>query len=477
MSRDVKFIGNKIPKYVFLGIFSTILMYVAVAGIISTTSPWFLGRGDAPRHIDYVYRVYNGDLPKFKDGFRQPEIKELSKGIYRDQGAASNPPLFYLIHAPFVGPSLSNGHWQKGVMIGHTLNIFLGVLCLLALSWGGWILGGERKHTFAVAVPAIAGSFYTFTSLNLNYAVDVLLILFTTLTLIVCIKILQNGLNNRYAVSLCILGAMGMATKVSYIVFIGVSIFAVFLRLYIDNPFKNKNLTIKLVKKSLITCMAILASVAVSIGWFYYLRNYKSTGNFMSAMPGDYGSLRKPKSLQDVMLGSGLWSLLYGKYSSSANISNILSIFSLAGLFVIMEKFSPRRLLADKKATSTALLLTASFIGVFLTQIEWAVGTGGFYHRYLLPATLPISLVLSAGLLAFKVSRNQFVTIASVILGVTTIIHRGKGGIMGLNEAAIANHIYPIVPSILVVIFFAGGVLLSIALFQLAKRTPQGTAG
>jgi len=204
------------PRMVIAGLLGVVFLYVSASGLISVTHPFFTGtNGDTMAHVDMIYRIYNGDLPKASDGIRYQPFIDLGGGnVY--QRASGHPPLFHILHAPIVGPLLNAGEWQKAIALGRALNIFFGILCIFALAWAGWLFGGKRKALFAVAVPALAVLTYRFSRLNTDYALDGLLTLWTTLTLICLYKILQNGLRANYLIFLTLLSVAGMSTKICY---------------------------------------------------------------------------------------------------------------------------------------------------------------------------------------------------------------------------------------------------------------------
>ncbi len=413
--------NNGYIGYVFLGILGVIFMYVGVAGVVSVSSPWWLGKGDAPRHIDYAWRVYNKQLPKFEDGLRQKDLNALRKNLYRNQPAASNPPLFYMIHAPFIGPSLKSGQWQKAIAIGRALNILIGVLCIAAFAWAGWLFGGRRRHIFAITVPALAALMHHFTILNLNYAVDVLLVLFSTLALINMYKIVQNGLRLKYIIFLTILSIGGMATKVTYLPFLLLSLASVVISPMLNSGSKNKKKIAKQVAWAFLISLGIVISVIFTIGWFYYLRNYKVTGNFTSNIPSDYPSTRPYKTAYMVLTGSGLWRLLYWNYSAIGTLSIALISASTMGFVAFLDRINLKGILRDKKKIVNIAILICSFVGMFLIQIKFSIGTGNYSFRYLIPALLPLALFLSYGLLEPRWTKGQLVTIFLLLIGGSTI--------------------------------------------------------
>ncbi len=451
------FRGIKIPKVVAIGIIGVVFMYVGVAGLISTSAPWLV-RGDTRQQVDYVWQVYNHKLPNFSEGIKYPPFIKIYG--FKKQGVAANPPLFYLLQAPIIGPLLKQGRWQGAIALGRAINIFFGVLCIFVLSWAGWIFGGKRGEVFAVAVPALSVLIFRFTRLNVDYAIDALLVTLSTLSLIYNYKILRYGLRSKYLIAIAIISVLGMATKAPYIVFLMTSLLAIMLASIIHGSKKMS----KDILRGMLLAAIVFAIVVITIGWYYYFRNFKTNGKWFSASPNTYTGGRTYKSLSDVITSKKLWELGYANFALSQTASIAILIFSIAGVFSITKE----RLIAftkDKARLIAYLLMALTLLGVFLTQIVFAIGYGSINFRYILPALLPIGLFLSFGLLQFRWIRGQLVSLTAIIMGGLTL--RSLGGI---RSAAAANNIWTGVPLILLGIFAVGAAILSASLFILTGK-------
>ncbi len=469
---------KQIPKAMVLGILAVILLYVSAAGFISVSYPWLQAdNSDQIAHVDMIYRVYNGDLPQASDGVRyQPFIDQGVGNIY--QRAAGHPPLFHMIMAPFMGPLLNAGEWKKAMAVGRAVNIFIGILTIVALAWAGWLFGGQRKALLAVAVPALGVLTFRFSRVNTDLSMDALLTLLATLTLINLYKIIQNGLKAKYLVFLALLSAAGMATKASYGVFLGLSLLVVIVASYIHGGKSRRSI----IKGSAIAA-AILGLVIVAIGWYYYFRNYKVSGSLLTPIQGEIASSRPHNSYLDIVAGSNFWSLFYARYSANVVISVIISIFALSGYFA-MKKINLIKLKKNAAHLWAIGLMVLAFLGVVATQLMLAHPNGSINFRYLVPAILPISLFLAYGLLEFKWLRGQLVALAAIAMAWTTILWIGlkpspDGLLQGVGEwgggiakiyATLANNDAPsYVATMLFLFFIAGSLLLSVTLFQLSK--------
>ncbi len=455
--------GQKYSRAFILGIIGTICMYVGVAGMISITVPW-LTRGDTRQHVDYVWRLSHGDIPKWYDKIQYPPFKE---DRVKFQSASANPPLFYMIHAPLVGPLLNSGHWQVAILVGRIINVVIGIGCILALAWGAWLTGGKYKEALAVAVPALAVMFYRFTRLNQDYALDALLLLVSTLSLITCIKIIQRGLNRRYMTALTLLSVLGMATKAPYLVFLVTNMLTL---VYVATD-SAKHISKKHVLRAITLVSVLLFAVVVSIGWFYYFWNYKTNGGWFHSSPPGYTGGRSYQSLTTILLNGKIIQLLYAEYSRNILLSVALSATAVAGYYTLTIR-EVRRYLQNPKPRAVISLLLLAFVGTLLTQVKFATGYGAINFRYLIPALFPIGLFMAYGLLRFKNLRGLGVTLSAIFLGTSTFTALGGGGIRTLFRMTAGNGLPYIYTGALLIVFMLGSLALIAALYVLTAQKP-----
>ena len=471
--------GKKLPKAVVTGVLAVVFLYVGVAGTVSVVVPWSITSGDTRAHIDYVWRVYNGEIPRFNDGFRYPPF-----GSRKIQPQANHPPLFYMVNAPFVGPFLAQGKWEQAIAVARAVNIFIGVLCVVALAWAGWLLGGKRRQLFAVAVPAIAALAYRFTTLNVVYGADGLLTLLSTLTFINIYKIITQGIQRRYVLALLLLSVAGMATKATYIVMLAASCLSLLIAAYVHTKGKNEVEKKRQFGRAVICAGLIILAVALATGWFYYSRNYQTTGSWFRASPSDYSHGRDYKSLRQVVTGNKLWQLFYAEYTENILLSTALSSVALAGVLGL-KKLQLKRLLGHPTNRIMAGILFLAVLGMLTVQVAFAVGYGAINFRYVLPVLLPLALFLAYGFLEFKWARGQLVTLAAFLMGITTILPVASSSTMkrlvpelavgGLGHrrifvAATHNGIPVMMTALLLVLFAVGAVLLAASLYRLSAR-------
>ncbi len=464
-------------KFMLIGILAVIFLYVGVAGTVSATAQWWVGTGDTVHHVDYIWRLHNGDIPKRTDGIQYPPFVKL--GGQKPQIESANPPLFYALQAPLIGPLLNQDHWEKAIAVGRAINIFIGVICIIVLAWAGWLFGGRRREMFAVAVPALSVMTYRFTRLNLDYSVDALLLVFSTLSIIFIYKLLQNGLQKKYLAVLTLLSVAGMATKGPYIMFLGVTLLAIILASVVH----GKKSTVKNILSGSAISAAILVITLICIGWFYYFWNYKVYGNWFTARPPEYRGNREVKSFHEVITSTSLWFIFYTGYAKAIAVSAAITSFATAGILIV-KKSGIKKLLSDKPLHLTALLMALATIGIFATQIQHAVGIGAYNFRYMLPAMLPIALLMTYGLLEFKRARGQLVALAAAAAGYTSILavassstladrvsgfESADGNVNKLLTATSSNGLSDSILYILLGLCAIGAILLSVSLFRLSR--------
>lgn len=471
--------GRTFNKAMLVGISGVVFLHVSLAGIVSVITPWWLGVGDAPRHIDYSWSLYNGEVPRYSAGLQYPVFNELRGDRYGAQNAAKNPPLFYVIHAPVIGPLFDSGHWQAGIAAGRALNILIGVSCILALAWAGWLYGGSRRELLAVAVPAIGITSYDFTVLNQNYALDGLLVLITTLTFVLWHKMIHFGLQKKYLIGLFGLSALGMATKASYLAFFGLSLLTVMIIAVLYGKQKMSKRVLRGIKISALISLGVL----LAIGWFY-LFNYLMRGEVFKNTDAPTAD-RPYKSFMTVITHPRLWGMFYQEIAPTPLLSTLMTVTAAFGLLIGFARTKFRELFHNKQRLTLAALLALSVIGTTCIQIAWAVGYGGFYFRYFLPVIFIFSLVLAYGLLEIKRLRGQIITIfitaiaittllkVSALSNVTAIVVEAKQASSAVEKIFIEtdyNGNSEVIAGALLVFAPIGLMLLAISLFSLTKN-------
>lgn len=410
------FLSTREKKLMCLGVFGAVLALVFGMGIFAAGIPW-RGTADAPQHMDYAWQLWHGDIPNYWEGTKAP-MKGAPAPI---QFVSNHPPLYYALLAPIVGPLLDTGHWAMAVAAARAFSLMIGVLCVLALAWGGWVIGGKHRALFAIATPAIATSLMAF-----NVAGDImndgLNILFATIALTLSILVVQKGLKRNYVTGLVLVSLAGMATRASFMV----TLFIVLLAVMIAAQLHSKGNFWRRLLPGIKVNAIIMTVVLVGIGWFYY-HNYQLSGSPLRSRPAGSAQqlLNRPyKTLHDVVTMDATWEILttglYGRNWSilptvaGEKINYWISAVMLTfiAICVALRTWRYRRAFTLISIISIGLLLL-HFGLTYGQQIAYAVGYGGINRRYLTPAWLPFGLFLAAGALYVRRLRGSAVIVAA----------------------------------------------------------------
>lgn len=405
------FLSTRERKLATAGVLGVILAMISGIAIFAAAVPW-PGTTDSSQHLDYAWQLSHGELPDFWKGTKAP----LGRPRAKIQFVSHHPPLYYLLLAPIVRPLIDSGHWVAATAAARMINIGIGVLCVLVMAWGGWLLGGKRRGLFAVAVPAIGSSLLAFYVMG-DIMNDSLLLLFSTLAVILSVLVVKNGIQTRYTLWLAVVCLGGMATKAS---FIG-TLLLVFLALLIGSILHTEKAVwwrrvLPAVKSGLI----VVAVVAVGIGWFY-ARNYQLSGSPFRNRP--VGSAQKVlrksqqqsgyRTLSQTLTSTDTWNIvttrLYGRTwqilprvgGEAINFWPSLFVICAVTYGALAQAWQSRKKLS--RITWIVIgLLVLQFVVTYGQQVGYAVGYGDMNRRYLLPAWLPFSLFMTVGALYFK---------------------------------------------------------------------------
>lgn len=393
---DIEIGRLKLPKLTAIGLSAVLIAYIAATGMYATSLGWW-GNGDTVMHVDYIWQVSQGALPVFSEAIQYAPYNE--RLLHEVQSAAHHPPLYYLLLGPFMSELLEMGEWQKAVAIGRVVNIFIGMLTVLALAWAGWLFGGSRKALFATLVPFIAVFHPAFIKASGDVNPDALLVLLTILTFIFAYKTLKNGLTTTNFVALLVLSVLGMLTKIAFLPALMVALGALVISPLIR---KNKfNFDVRSVSKGLVAAGIVGVAVVAMTGWFYYGHNYEASGSFTRAGSQEWISDRRDYKTLDEVLTSRYLVLAMMPISVTAVHPYwifLLALVSLTALtWWLLTKGRWKVFINQKHVTFIVLFLVLHFMVLFLGQISHAVGYGQLSARYFLPGTLLSSLVFAYG--------------------------------------------------------------------------------
>lgn len=370
----------------------------ALLGVAFAATSQLYSSGDEAAHVDYAYQVWSGELPVFEDGL----VIEPGFGFQPPvQWVAQHPPLYYLLQAPAVGPSIDSGRHVAAGYTARGVNAALAALVVVASAWAAAQVAPRRPTVWAgVAlvtalnawVVRVAGSVYN----------DLLCVLWSTLLLGLTARALRRGPTWRTDALLAVVGAAALATRASLAVVIGVCGLAL--------------LGQRLARRDVGGAARILfvGVVAVLPTVPFYLRNLALTGRVMGGDPQwaeqNLGSASRP--VLDVVADPATWRGFGGLFSifglptsTTTRVLLVVPTLLAVGAAVAVAVLRHRRPRVPDVPRSTApgglavvLVLAGVTAAVVAMQVVYTAGGGGLNPRYLMPVLLPVTLVVAAGL-------------------------------------------------------------------------------
>lgn len=400
---------STIPRLTKVGIAAVVVMYLAAALFSAISLPW-KGSADSFAHMDYVYQVYHGQLPRaFGYQYRKVPLREFNIGNpdTTNQWTASHPPLFYYLASLQMGRSLETGKWQVAVKRGRLINVGIGLLCVLALAWAGWELGGRYRARLAIALPAIGGTLPIFIRLAGDIYNDLLVTLFSILALVISALVLRDGPRPGLLVALMAVCALGMSSKATFIFAFVVALGAVSLAVARR---QSTSPAIRLLRGA-----AVGASLAVlsllPIAWFYF-RNYKASGSPFLSTPKAAIQNRPHSTAWDVLTSEHYWllvprSLLGPNWNSiwphNERLSMWIAVACAAVLLWLLVVRGYWRQIASLDWTVLVwALLAIHFGGLMFAQFHHSTGWGALNFRYFVPGLLSIALFVAVPVVAWR---------------------------------------------------------------------------
>ncbi|HMS23225.1 MAG TPA: hypothetical protein PKB09_00255 [Candidatus Saccharibacteria bacterium] len=474
---------KNVDRRVVLGLSGVILCLVSIGGLYLSTIPYKYLGGDSVGHIDYAWQVYNGRLPKFKEGTLAPFIPRRNV-----QFVSQHPPLYYTLIAPTIGYNFSKGHFNRAIFSARFITLLVALLSVVALSWAGWVFGGEKKAQFAVALPALIISIVPFIKISSLIMNDILVLLASVVSMTLSGLIILKGPNTRLIVGLAIVSLIGMSSRATFLATMIPSLFAVLVGTWLHS---NKNFR-KRLQQSLTAIIVIVVVVLSGIGWFYH-RNQTISGNWYRSGPQDWVKAqgREYRPLGSVVSNTRTWTLLadnlygdswkfadvyFSKQISNKKLSVIVFVGSvgLAGVWA----FRKRRNLNNKEIF-VVMMFSFQVALLWIQQIIHATGYGAMNVRYVIPSLLPVGLLMCYGLLSIKKLRGLLVScvvglgICLVIINLSWMLVKKDFSLGGVDNVIIKglnqNGFNGLLLYIVLVAILTGLALITASLWTLAK--------
>lgn len=394
--KHVHRITEFISKPVIFGVLSILLLFIAAAGMYATSLGWW-GNGDTVMHVDYAWQVSQGSIPKFDEAIQYDPYNEIRP--HAVQGAAHHPPLYYVLISTFMSGLLESGQWEKAVAIGRSINIFIGILTLLALAWAGWVFGGSRKKLFAVLVPAFAVSSPTFIRTGGDVTPDMLALLMTVVTFVLSYIILSRGVSMFRLSTLGAVVVLGMLTKITFLpaMLAALAVFAVCYMIKDGKVIISKIAALR----GVVSSIFLLLLVILTSGWFYYGHNYEASGSLTRAGSQEWISdVRDYKSLSEVITSKSLATASLGVSLTTFQGERvvILWVLLLAGVVTLFMRYRDSLFsLKHIPLKIVIFLLIMHYITLYAGQVSHAEGYGQISARYFFAGTLLASLTYAYG--------------------------------------------------------------------------------
>jgi hypothetical protein len=480
---------QRLDRRLRIGLLGVTISFVGGSALFLVSTP-VLGLSDPSLHLDYSWQVYKLHLPDFWEG----AIAPIGRPQPEVHFVAQHPPLYYALLAPVTGPLIDRGHWQVAAVLGGILTTAMGLACVYAFAWAGWVYGKRRKEEFALAVPAILASMTPFIIVSAAIFNDAPALLFTSLALVMVAIIIRRGVRAKDVALLAVIATLGMASRAAFIS----TLLVIFLAIPAAIWFHGKEALAKKLRLAIVYNLAITALIVLGIGWFYY-RNFRLSGNVTEVAPSTWPRDilgRQYKSLEQMLTSQYFWMMIprgiYGWPSPSGAYAytNIYScvVFFASGLgaAVALLRDKVYKRIDPKEMVIFALLLLLCGLTVG-QQLVHSVGYGAVNIRYVLPIWVPLGLMMAYAALAFRRARG-LVVIGLVIGGwlslYTAIMYLlttrwqalapGYEGIAFMQRVATQQNHAPAVVVPLALTAIVGGVILQgYALFTLTKQAKK----
>lgn len=433
------------PRLWAAGLIANLLTCAGVCAGYALSSPLY-GTKDEVAHVDHAYQLWHGTLISVGDPMRMPQIWGYTLPF---DWTGQHPPLFYLLLAPAVGPLTDAGHLLAAGMAARGISAAITCLVVVAVMWTTRVIVPSRPEV-AVAAGLVTALSPALTRLGGVVFNDNLFVLWATLLVGQTVWLLRHGPRTRGIVLFGGYAAAALGTRLPGVVFIGLCATTLGLVWLFAGPRRDWAGIWRL-------SLAVLLAVAANI-WFY-LRNFRDTGNWsgmQTDLVGKAGgplAAREVRPVLDVATDPEIWRqlLIPPSLQEHVTLGAILTLAPLlVGLVVGLRALSPAR--RDPVRVATALLLLALTVVIVAIQLSYAAGGGGAYWRYLVPLTVVSSLLTALGL---------------------AVTPRLAGPLVAIWAAAMftlfAAHIAPPNPS--------GGDLATAPVFQTAAWAAAGVAG
>ncbi|ROP64302.1 hypothetical protein [Curtobacterium sp. PhB115] len=407
-------------------------LLVLTASVARTFSSMPLASVDESAHVDYVLRVWHGQLPVLTDGIR---FRPGFGGTPPVQWVAQHPPLYYLLLAPVVGPLVDAGHPVQAVVVGRLANAVFVAAIVPVAAWAAarCFPGVERLPATVAVVTASTSVLVVQGGVVYN---DSLAALTCALACGVAGAALRSGVGPGLAVGGAVVAAAGMTTRLSFALWL-VAIVVAFALARAVRFGRLRGVWARVV----VAAVPVLAAAAAS-GWFW-LRNQALTGSFSGRPTAWPGYTPRPHWTEaEVASMLGFWRQLFALYRGSLPIASPLPwVLLLVPLLLFVAALVLRRLRPWAPADDdrwprrlvVAMLVVVTLLFV-VVEIRYTAGGGAPLNRYTLTVLLPVAFAMAAGLTAWRRISTWLVVVWGAVAFVPT------WSLMRFEGAALVAH-------------------------------------
>ncbi|MFD4323855.1 hypothetical protein ACFWQC_04420 [Nocardioides sp. NPDC058538] len=434
------------PQLWTAGLIANLITCAGVCAGYALSSPLY-GTKDEVAHVDHAYQLWHGTLISIGDPMRMPQIWGYTLPF---DWTGQHPPLFYLLLAPVVGPLTDAGHLLAAGMAARGIVLVITCLIVAAVMWTTRQIVPSRPEV-SIAAGLVTALSPALTRLGGVVFNDNLFVLWATLLVGQTVWLLRHGPRTGGLVLFGLYAAAALGTRLPGVVFLGLCATALGL-VWLFGPRRDWSGILRL-------GISVLLAVAVN-AWFY-LRNFRATGNWsgmqtdLVGKPGGPLQEREVRPVLDVASDPDIWRqlLIPPALQEHVTIGAVLTLAPLVlGLIVGLRAFWEITSRREPVRGATALLLLALTVVIVGIQLNYAAGGGGAYWRYLIPLTVVTSLLTALGL-----------AVTPRVAGPAVAVWAAAA------FAVFAAHIAPPNPS--------GGDLATAPVFQSAAWVATGVAG
>ncbi|MBT1678043.1 hypothetical protein [Curtobacterium aurantiacum] len=374
-------------------------LLVLTASVARTFSSMPLASVDESAHVDYVLRVWHGQLPVLLDGIR---FRPGFGGTPPVQWVAQHPPLYYVLLAPVIGPLVDAGHPVQAVVFGRLCNAVFAAAVVPSAAWAA-----SRCFPGVVRLPGTVAVVTASTSVlvvqgGVVYN-DSLAALTCALACGVAGAALRSGVGPGLAVGGALVAAAGTTTRLTFALWLVAMVVAFALARTVRLGRLHG-----LAARALVAAVPLAAAAAAS-GWFW-LRNQALTGSFSGRPTAWPGYTPRPHwSEVEIVSMLGFWRQLFALFRGALPIASPLPwVLLLLPVLLFVAALVARRLRprgpADEdrwpRRLVVAMLVVVTLLFV-VVEIRYAAGGGAPLNRYTLTVLVPIALAMAAGFLAW----------------------------------------------------------------------------